>query len=270
GFFVRTSAAATPGIVGFSNAARLGSYASPVFNRATSTTPLVRLALQPATGPTDEAVVYFTADATIGFDALLDATKLPSANGASLASQPAGSQPLAINALPPLGTADVEVSLRLQAPGAGLRTLRAPELRNLPAGTVPYLRDAQTGAVTDLRQVAGYTFTQATGEPATGRFSLLLTSRRVLATTSNQLSGQVSIYPNPAHSQVAVQLPATLSGQPVRATLLNSLGQVMVQSSLPGSAGAVRTMPLPALATGIYTLRLQTSAGLVVKRLAIE
>ena len=270
GFFVRTSASGTSGTVSFTNAARLTTYANQPFNRPASTTPLVRLEARPATGPADETVVYFAAGATPGFDAQLDAYKLPVGGAVLLASDMGAAQVLSINALAPLGQAEVTVPLRVQASQSGPYTLAATELLHLPAGTYAYLRDAQTGAQTDLSQAAGYACTLAAGAPATGRFSLVLTQQRVLAAAPAQLSQQVAVFPNPAHSQVSVQLPGTLSSQPVQAALLNALGQVVAEMPLPAASGAVRTLALPTLAPGIYTLRLQTTAGQVVKRLTID
>jgi len=160
--------------------------------------------------------------------------------------------------------------LRVQASQSGTYTLRATELLHLPAGTYAYLRDAQTGAQTDLSLPAGYACTLAAGAPATGRFSLVLTQQRVLAAAPAQLSQQVVVFPNPAHSQVSVQLPSNLVSQPVQASLLNALGQVVTEMQLPAASGAVRTLALPTLAPGIYTLQLQTTAGRVVKRLTIN
>ncbi|MDO7846263.1 alginate lyase family protein [Hymenobacter sp. M29] len=268
GFFVRTSTAGTAGAVNFTNAARLTGYASPVFNRnATTTHPLVRLKLSAGSGPADEAVVYFAAPATTGLDAALDAHKLPAGSTVSLASESVG-QALAINALPALGATDVVVNLRVQATQAGTYTLQATELLNLPASTYAYLRDAQTGAQTDLSAAAAYRFTQAAGAPAMGRFSLLFTRQRALATAPAQLNQQVSVFPSPAHGQATLLLPAALAAQPLRATLLNALGQAVGQHQL--AAGSERALPLTGLAAGIYTLRLQTAEGLITKRLVVE
>jgi rhamnogalacturonan endolyase len=270
GFFVRTATAGTSGMVSFTNAARLTTYANPTFNRTATTNALVRLEIRPATGSADEAVVYFAAGATPAFDAQFDAYKLPVGGAVQFASDLAGTQALSINALAPLGAADVTVPLRVQASQSGTYTLRATELLNLPAGTYAYLRDAQTGTQTDLSQATGYRCMLAAGAPATGRFSLLITQQRVLATAPTQLSQQVVVFPNPAHSQVSVQLPASLSSQPVRATLLNALGQAVTETQLPAAAAEIRTLALPMLTPGIYTLHLQTSAGHVVKRLTIN
>ncbi|GAA4383243.1 DUF4394 domain-containing protein [Hymenobacter koreensis] len=273
GFFVRVSLTPATVIpqVSFSNAARLTTYANPTFQRGASTAPLVRLDVRGATGPADEAVVYFDATATAGFDSLLDAYKLVAGNGPLLSTELASGQPLSINALPALAAADVAVNLRVQAAQPGTYTLRAAELLRLPAGTVAYLRDAQTGAVVNLTTQPSYSFALAAGAPATGRFSLLLSQRQVLATAPASLGQQVAVYPNPARAQVAIGLPTQLSKQPVELTLVNTLGQVTLRRTLPAARTAdAHTVSLAGVAPGVYTLRLQTAHGVVNKRLVVE
>ncbi|MBF9142656.1 endo-1,4-beta-xylanase [Hymenobacter properus] len=270
GFFVRTSSAATPGAINFSNTARATTYASPVFQRSTTTDPLVRLDLRAATGPADETVVSFASGASAGFDATADAYKLTASGAPVLASEISATEFLSINTLPALGAADVSVALRVVAPQAGAYTLRATELLNLPAGRYAYLRDAQTGILFDLSQPAGYTVSLAAGPAATGRFALLITQNRVLATAPAALSQQVALYPNPAHGSVSLSLPAALGSQAVAVSLLNALGQTVLHQTLPASTDLLRPLSLPGLAPGIYTVRLQTAAGTVSKRLTIE
>ncbi len=271
GFFVRTTSASTPGSISFANAARLTTYASPIFQRTASTDPLVRLTLTAATGAADEAVVYFPSGATTGFDAAADAYKLVAGGAPVLASDLGTAGLLSINALPALSTAQVAVPLRVDAPLAGSYVLKASELLNLPAGLYAYLRDAQTGALFDLSQPAGYTVNLTAGAATAGRFTLLLSPNQALATAPAAISQQVAIFPNPAHGgTVSLSLPATLGQQVIEAAVLNSLGQTVAHQTLPASPDAVRSLVLPTLAQGIYTVRLQTSAGTVSKRLTIN
>ena len=51
----------------------------------------------------------------------------------------------------------------------------------------------------------------------TTRFALVFSPRQVLATAPAALAEQVGLYPNPARAQVAIELPAGLSRQPVAA-----------------------------------------------------
>jgi endo-1,4-beta-xylanase len=81
----------------------------------------------------------------------------------------------------------------------------------------------------------------------------------------------VFLYPNPTQGgQVSLSLPASLGAQTLDVTLFNSLGQSVLRHSLPASANAARTLALPGVAPGLYTVRLQTSAGTLTQRLTVE
>ncbi|MGI4869571.1 MAG: endo-1,4-beta-xylanase [Janthinobacterium lividum] len=271
GFFVRTTSASTAGSLSFANAARATTYVNPTFQRTTTgTDPLVRLDLRDATGAADEMIVYFPSaiTATTGFDAAADAYKI--AGGTSVLASEVGATLLSINALPTLGNTDVLVPLRVQATQAGTYTLRATELLNLPAGIRAYLRDAQTNTLFDLSQPTGYTLS-LNPSAATGRFTLVLSTSKALGTASAAISQQVALYPNPSHGgSLALRLPAALAQQAVEVSVLNALGQQVARQTLAAGAQPVHTLALPSLAPGIYTVRLQTVAGTISKRLTID
>lgn len=270
GFFVRASFPGTSDAsLTFNNTSRYTSYENPVFQRGASDSPLVRLDLRNAAGAADEAVVYFEAAATAGFDSQLDAYKLQGGAPLLLASEAASGTLLAVNALPQLAQRDVLVPLRVQA-AAGSYTLRATELLRLPTGTFAYLRDAQTGTVTDLTNQAEYSFSLSAGAAATGRFSVLLTQQRVLANAPASLSQQVAVFPNPARGTVSISLPASLARQATAVQLLNSLGQAVRSFTIPAGSTDARQVSLSGVAAGVYTLRMQTEQGAINKRLIVE
>jgi hypothetical protein len=269
GFFMRTTAASTPGTFTVTNAARVATYTNPTFQRAAAETrPLVQLdLLQPTTQHRDAAYVYFETGATAGFDSAFDALKLPSGNFPSVALT-APTQALSISGLPALGTADVEVPLTVAVPTTGTYVLEAARLLNLPTGKSAYLRDTQTGSLIDLQQQPTYSF--SLNAAFTGpRFSLLITGSRVLAVAPASLTQQVAVYPNPAHGTAQVELPASLRLKPLTLTLINTLGQNVRTVPLPASAEA-HQFSLTGVAPGVYSVRLATSEGLVTKRLVIE
>ena len=266
GFFVRVSnAGATPSLA-LTNANRVTTFSpQPAFNRTAETRPLMQLRLTGA-GASDDTYVYFEASATTAVDARYDAGKLRNVGPAAVnVYSLATAQELSINGVPAPGTQSLVVPLGLTVAQPGTYTLRAEQLVN-QTGTVS-LRDALTGTVVRLDQQPSYMFTVAAGAAATGRFSLLFGPQQVLSTTS-ALNQQVALFPNPAHGEVQLSLPTALQAETLNAEVLNALGQTVLTRKL--SAGALRTLPLTGLATGVYTVRIATSQGTISKRLILQ
>jgi hypothetical protein len=269
-FFARVAAGQPGATMTFRNSQRLTAPNSTTFMRpATDPRPLVQLTLQNA-GSTlaDEATVYFESGATGGFEPAFDAAKLSNPSGLNLATMQAGQQ-LSIDGQPALGSAQRVVPLAVGVPAAGVYTFTASQLLNLSAVPV-YLRDAQTGALVDLAAQPSYQFTVSNAAAlTTTRFALVFSPQQVLAAVPATLAEQVSLYPNPAHTQVAIELPASLRRQPVAAALLDALGRVVRQQQLPAGL-ATHALPLAGVGPGVYSLRLTTEQGTLTKKLVVE
>jgi len=270
GFFARVAAGQSSATMTFRNSQRLTVPSGTSFLRpAADARSLVQLTLQDASlSLADEAYVHFEQGATTAFEPAFDAEKLANPTGLNLATRPASGQPLSIDGQPALDASPRVVPLAVGVPAPGVYTLMASQLLNLSAVPV-YLRDAQLGTLTDLRQQPTHRFTVATAAPGAARFELVFAPRQVLATGPAALAEQVALYPNPARAQATIELPASLRRQPVAATLLDALGRVVRQQVLPAGRPA-HTLPLADIATGVYSLRLTTEAGTVVKKLVVE
>jgi hypothetical protein len=271
-FFVRVSQGQTVGTLTLRNSHRLTTYSNTTYHRtAAETRPVVHLALQGVGSPVvDDAFVYFEAGASATYDAQYDAEKLINPSGLNLSTSLSATQRLAINGYAPLGTAQLVVPLAVGVPAAGSYTLKAAELLNLST-TPTYMRDLQTGAVIDLAQQPSYQFTVSNASALiTGRFELLFSPQQPLATAPAALVQQVGLYPNPAKASVFVELPASLGHQAVTATLVDAVGRVVRTLTLPAQGAVAHPLDLRELPTGIYALRLRTSAGTVVKKLTVE
>ncbi|GAB3876901.1 hypothetical protein GCM10028824_35610 [Hymenobacter segetis] len=269
-FFARVAAGQSSASLTFRNSQRLTAPSATTFQRTTAETrPLVQLTLQGVGRPlVDEATVYFENGATSGFDAAYDAEKLPNPSGLNLSTSLAGHQ-LSIDGQPGLGTAQRVVPLAVGVPQAGTYTLTANQLLNLNT-TAVYLRDVQLGTLTDLTQQPTYQFTVTNAAALnTTRFELVFAARSALAVASAALSQQVALYPNPAKNQVTIEFPLSLNRQPVTAALVDALGRVVRQQVLPAGAVA-HALALPNVAPGVYSLRLTTEVGVVVKKLIVE
>jgi len=86
-----------------------------------------------------------------------------------------------------------------------------------------------------------------------------------LAAAAPAAAPTVSVFPNPAADQLTVQLGGPAGA--VQAKLLNALGQVVAEQR---SASSTFTLKLAEVANGMYTLRLQTAAGVSSRRLEVR
>lgn len=274
GFFMHSSVPGSTGTVTFRNSQRVTDYATqPTFQRAAEVRPLVQLDLRSPAGAADAFYAYAEAGATVAFDRRYDAAKLPNSTGLNLAAQLAGGERVAIDGRPAF-TAATALPLAVGVPAAGTYELAAAQVLNLPAGLVPYLRDAQTGTTTALSAGSSYRFTVSAAEAAAlvqGRFTLQFAAATPLAASSAALAAAVALYPNPARTYATVVVPGLVGATAVQLDLLNALGQVVrrQQAALP-AAGATCILPTADLASGVYVLRLTAGAACVAKRLTIE
>ena len=274
GFFVRNVGLGTPGVVRLFNNNRVTTWTatnSTLYRGNDPRTHLV-LALASPNAPADEATVYFENGATAGLDARFDASKLRNPGAASIFSL-AGPDELDINGLPLLTNAQVVVPLGYAVAAPGPCTFSVAALANLPAATGVWLRDAQTGTLTDLRRQPAYAFVAAAGNLSnSSRFALVFGPAGVLAAASQFNAAQVALFPNPARREVTLQLPALPTAKAVKIQLFNALGQSVLVRELPLTAtGLTARFDLSAVPVGVYSLRL-TAAGTapVTKRLTIE
>ena len=274
GFFTRVSTGQTSASLTFRNSQRLTTSDPTPFQRpAADARPLVRLELRAATGLADVLYTYAETGATPAFDVAYDAIKLPNTTGLNLTSVASTGERLAIDGRPAFAVGTV-LPLTVGVPAAGTYTFVAAALNNLPASLDAFLTDAATGQTVGLSQQPGYAFTVTAAQAATlliGRFTLHFAARAALATAPALSAAQVALYPNPAHDQFTVAVPAVAGATQVRATLLNALGQVVRQqaAALP-AAGAQLTVPTAGLAAGVYTLRLQAGSATLAKRVVVE
>jgi len=274
GFFVRVRSGQTTGALTFRNAHRLTSYASqvPVHRQAADLRPLVQLELRGG-GLADVLYAYAEAGTSPAFDSQYDALKLPNTTGLNLASVAGSGESLAIDGRPAFTAATV-LPLVVGVPAAGTYALTAVALPNLPAGLDAYLTDAQTGQTLRLAEGQPYSFgvsaSQATAV-LTGRFSLRFSPAGALAASAALTAAGVSVYPSPAHSSFAVEVPSLGVAGTVQAELLNTLGQVVHrQSAALLATGAHFTVATADLAAGVYTLRLTAGAASLATRVVLN
>lgn len=171
GFFVHVTDGAFPvtGTLGLTNSVRTNDLSHPFLkSKEVSSMFLVRL----TAGYTDNAnsadpmVIYFNQDAQTTFDSDMDALKLINTDLSvpNLYALTAGGRRLSINALPEISDTTLSIPLGLMIYMEGEIGFRIRDNENMPEGTEIFLRDAVTGANTDLLQDNEYKITLPAGE----------------------------------------------------------------------------------------------------------
>jgi hypothetical protein len=94
---------------------------------------------------------------------------------------------------------------------------------------------------------------------------------RVLATTAPTGVPRAQLYPNPAHGQFVVAVPAALRpiGAAVPLQLYNSVGQLVLEQPLQLTAAGEVAVPVAQLPAGVYTLHLTLSTGVSTYKVAV-
>jgi hypothetical protein len=130
-------------------------------------------------------------------------------------------------------------------------------------------------ALTGLLPGVAYSVTVASNCTG-GKTSLpaLVTFATPLASRAGALARYLMLYPNPAHHSVMLTVPATLLRQACLLTLSDAMGRTVRQRYvLPAAGTAAEThaaLDLTGLPTGVYFVRLFSSAGPLTKRLIVE
>ncbi|MDO7847162.1 FG-GAP-like repeat-containing protein [Hymenobacter sp. M29] len=91
-----------------------------------------------------------------------------------------------------------------------------------------------------------------------------------LAAASATAAAEVTLFPNPARDGFTVQLPAAWGAAPVRAELLNALGQVVRAQATAPPVGASLAFATAGLAPGVYVLRVQAGGHALARRVVVE
>lgn len=87
--------------------------------------------------------------------------------------------------------------------------------------------------------------------------------------TQSAVAAQVSLFPNPARHQVALQLPAAYAQQAAVVTISNATGQTVLTTALTATSSA-HTLSVEPLKSGVYVMRIALRESVITKKLVIE
>jgi len=196
--------------------------------------PLVRLQVSNGAN-TDEAVIYFSADASNGRDAY-DAPKMSNENAAIPEIYTTlGTEQIVINGMNAIPM-NQEIGLGFVAGDATSFSLKANEVSNLPAGVKLILKDNVTNAETDITDgVVAYTFAPLV--TSGNRFSVIFRSAGSITGLDKNADNKLLVY-SINNKQITV---VTNDASPLGSTLsvYNAIGQKLLNKRITANVTTI-------------------------------
>jgi len=125
------------------------------------------------------------------------------------------------------------------------------------------------GAVSTPASIGQFVLPGTPGVSASFLASII--ENTISASAASQLAAEVTVFPNPAHGQATVEVPAVQGAASASFAVLDAVGRVVRSASagLP-AAGLRYTLPLEGLPAGVYTLQVKAGAVSAARRLVVE
>jgi hypothetical protein len=253
-FFVKVSAAGSSSIT-IPNAKR--QHSTQTYYKE-DVPDLINLRIEGNTGY-DEAVIYFSSDATVAYDNEFDAYKLFAEFPRSEIYSVIGANTKAsINVLPDFQTsAMIPIGIRTGATGS--YTLTASHMESFPAGTLIFLEDLGTPNHYTFNLIDNpvYTFTADAGEII--RFNLDFFPVGIPETGS---AGNIRIYSN--QKDVYVNIPTSMKGNII---IYNLLGSEISSKAIQANTLNRISLNSP---TGYYIVKVIGDNGITTGKVFIQ
>jgi hypothetical protein len=223
---------------------------------------LIRLQIDNG-GKSDESVIYFTEEATDGYDLVFDSRKLmnPMVNSPSLFSITNDNMEMAINAFHKLNE-DMVIPLGVIAGQSGKVTFSATDLSKLNANIEIYLEDAVSGKVVNLRDQS-YSVNLNQGNVGSRFFLRFKNEAPAVAEAPVSQPGGFNIYS--ADNRVFVNIPAEIKGD-VRIEVMNVLGQEMAFMNASNASG-LKEVSVPNVVAGSYLVKVVNGGKVYTQKL---
>jgi len=267
-FWVRVEGG--PGSLAFTNTMRSHlSGTNPLKAKAVnnSVQPLLRLQVS-NTINTDEAVVYFNANASNSLDAF-DSPKMTNANAAiPEIYTTVNNENLVINGMNSIPY-DTEIALGFTPGSASSFSIKASEVSNFETGTQIFLKDYATGTIQDITDGTPYTFVPDNTVAPAQRFTLLFKAASI-STVVNSVDGDnggnsAVIVTRNANNYISVNCVGGLTGQNSVA-VYNEVGKKLLATQLTRSITVLDNQ----FAAGVYLVVVKTGGKSVTQKVILN
>jgi hypothetical protein len=222
---------------------------------------LLRLQVSNGTN-SDEAVVYFNANASDGYDAY-DSPKMMNAN----ASIPeiytiAGSEQLVINGLNRV-MPNEELPLGFNTGASNSFTIKATEISNFDAGTQIILKDNVLMTEQELTDSTAYSFTSDATSSAT-RFSIVFKSGAVTTGLNKAGDTNITVYRN-ANNLITINCNGNMSSD-ASVSVYNAIGQKLATKQITSTCTVIEK----SFTSGVYLVTVNNGGKSFTNRVIIK
>lgn len=243
GFFVAVNNGSSSGTLGMTNSVRV-HHATTFFKEEAA--DVVKLKVS-GNNFSDETAIYFSEDATIGFDSQMDAHKLFSLEASAPNIYSVANNGMAVNVLPEIAPVAMNVKVGTETGTYTVETISNGEFSDL------YLEDLATGEITDLN-TNPYTFDYIPGMDS--RFVLHFSPLGI----DDDLNEAFNIYS--FDKDVYVAVPQNTTGI---IAIYDMMGKEIVSEAISGS---VNTVTLEKSA--YYIVKVTTDENIETKKVFIK
>ena len=210
----------------------------------------------------DEAVIYFNANASNAFDAY-DSPKMSNAKAAIPEIYTlAGNEQVVINGLNSVSTS-LELPVGFTTGQSNVFSIKATEINNFDANTRIILKDKYLNTEQELTVGMAYNFNSDIVSTA-DRFSIVFKSAGVTTGINPIANDELIVYRN-ANNQIAIKNNSKLYNNST-VTIFNDMGQELMSKQLTGSDSVIKTN----LSSGVYFVKVNNVANRVTKKITIN
>ncbi|MBK7028243.1 MAG: T9SS type A sorting domain-containing protein [Bacteroidales bacterium] len=268
GFFIHVTDGSYPvqAVFGQDNRVRVNNL-TPDFHKGLMQNfkPLVRLSASYSTNPdeSDYLAVYFEQGATSGFDAEYDALKLLNTDKEvpNIFTLNTSGEKLSINAHSSIIDSICIIPVGVKSAKSDWLDFKPELVEMLPPGMKVFLADEITGEIQQVDEQFAYHAFVSEGE-SVDRFSLIFSYKDIshIPPVNDQLNAYYSDHKLKVYMDLSLGSKANL-------IVSTMLGQQVFNQSLNGSGTHELDLEVP---TGIYLISLQTSKGIISRKIFIS